>query len=122
MNDSEYDKKLKRFLIPILRRKSLYWPGRQEAKRDARVERGFYKCFHCDQFFSTKEVHVDHRDSVISTKEGWVDWDTYIKRLFVPKEQLQILCVNCHNSKSLLEQEIRKVNKKKNAKRNKIKK
>jgi hypothetical protein len=104
---------LRKFLIPILRRKSLYYPERHRALNLAKIERGFYRCRSCQQGFGRKEIHVDHVASVISTKEGWVDWNTYIARLFVPAEELQVLCIACHNIKSQLEASLRTLNKKK---------
>ena len=114
MTDSPYDKMLKKFLIPLLRKKSLYWPGRTQALGLARIERGFYICANCKNKFGRKNVHVDHIKSVIDTSTGWDSWDTYIKRLYVPAEQLQVLCVQCHKSKSLLESQLRKIYKRKN--------
>lgn len=103
---------LKRFLIPLLRRKSLFYPERNRAINLAKIERGFYRCKACKGAFSRKQIHVDHIQSVISVKDAWVDWNTYIERLFVPAEMLQILCINCHSSKTLVEQELRQINKK----------
>lgn len=111
MNDSSYDAMLKKFLIPLLRKKSLYWPGRTQALNMARVERGFYLCANCKNKFGRKNVHVDHIKSVIDTSRGWDSWDVYIKRLFVPASQLQVLCIGCHNSKTLVENNLRKINK-----------
>lgn len=104
---------LRRFLIPILRKKSLYYPERNRALQLARVERGFYKCRACQKNFGRKEVHVDHIESVISVKDHWIDWNTYIERLFVPAESYQILCISCHHDKTQIETELRKINKKK---------
>ncbi len=107
---------LKRFLIPILRKKSLQYPERNRALNLSKIERGFYKCRNCGKAFGRKEVHVDHIQSVISVKDDWVDWNTYISRLFVPAEELQILCFQCHNSKTLVENELRRINRKKKRK------
>lgn|ERR1035437_460156 len=104
---------LKRFLIPLLRRKSLYYPERNRALQLSRIDRGLFRCQNCQQGFGRKEVHVDHIQSVVSVKDGWTTWDNYINRLFVPAEQLQVLCIACHSSKTLIEQELRQINKKK---------
>lgn len=117
MSNSDYDAQLKKFLIPLLRRKSLYWPGRNEAFQNARKERGFYECANCKKLYGRKELHADHIDSVISTKDAWQGWDVYIKRLLVPASHYQILCVACHSSKTLLETNLRKINKKKSKKK-----
>ena len=109
---------LKRFLIPLLRKKSLYYPERQRCLQLARIERGFYRCNACSGSFSRTQVHVDHRDSVVGVKDGWVDWNTYIERLFVPAEKLQCLCIQCHESKSAVESALRVINRKKKGKKN----
>lgn len=112
-NDDEYQKQLRRFLIPVLRKKSLWWWGRTEAFRRARKERGFYECANCKQLFGRKEVHADHKESVISVKDGFKTWDEYLIRLFVKPEEYSILCIPCHSSKTLVENNLRKINKKK---------
>ena len=104
---------LKKFLIPLLRRKSMYYPERNRALQLARIDRGFYRCAFCKQGFSRKQVRVDHINSVVSVKDGWVDWDHYINRLFVPAEQLQVLCIEHHEHKTQMEQALRVINKKK---------
>lgn len=110
---------LKRFLIPILRRKSLFYPERARAINLSKIERGFYRCKACEGAFSRKQIHVDHKQSVISVKDAWIDWNTYIERLFVPAEQMQVLCINCHSAKTQIENQIRSVNKKKDKKKKK---
>jgi 5-methylcytosine-specific restriction endonuclease McrA len=37
-----------------------------------------------------------------------VDWNTYIVRLFVTKDQLQVLCKPCHKEKTNLENTARR--------------
>lgn len=113
MIDDAYDKMLKKFLIPLLRKKSLYWPARNEALKLARVERGLYKCNNCEKLFGRTEVHADHIKSVINVKTGFTTWDNYIKSLFCDVSNYSILCIPCHNSKTLIEQNLRKINKKK---------
>ena len=112
---------IKRFLIPILRRKSVYSPERNRCLQLARRERGFYECKSCNKLFGRKEVHVDHIQSVVSVRDAWIDWNTYIARLFVSAEEMQVLCVNCHSSKTLLENELRSINKKAKNKKKKVK-
>ena len=119
MKDNSYDAKLKRFLIPILRRKSLYWPGRQEAKSDARVERGLYRCFHCKNLFGPKEIEMDHKKPVINVRTSFTTWDDYVHSLYCDKSNFTALCRNCHASKTALESEIRSINKKKVKKKKK---
>lgn len=112
----DYERKLKKFLIPILRRKSLYWTGRQEAIRAARKERGLYECNNCKKTFGIKEIHVDHISPVVNVKTSFTTWDSYITSLYCDSSNLQSLCVQCHSVKSSLESNMRKINNKKNKK------
>lgn len=106
---------IKKFLIPKLRRYSLYWPGRSEAIKLARLERGEYKCATCEKTFGRTEIHVDHIKPVINVKDKTIDfsWDKYINSLFCDVSNLQVLCVSCHQAKTDIENNIRKINKKK---------
>lgn len=105
------DQRLKAFIIHTLRRASYRWYARNEALRLSRVERGFYKCAACKQTFARKEVQIDHINPVVKIT-GFTTWDDYINRLFCPVEGLQILCLTCHDSKTLIEQNRRKKHKK----------
>jgi 5-methylcytosine-specific restriction endonuclease McrA len=100
---------IKSFIIQLLRRGTYKWPPRTEAMRNARVERGLYKCAMCEKLFGPKSIKVDHVEPVVSTSVGFVDWNTYIARMYPedPK-QFQILCETCHDSKSAIERELRK--------------
>jgi 5-methylcytosine-specific restriction endonuclease McrA len=65
-----------------------------------------YVCNGCKEHFPQKDVQVDHIDPVVG-KEGFVSWDRFIDRLFCPKENLQVLCSECHTEKSRKENEER---------------
>lgn len=93
---------LKRFLIQQLRRISWKWPAFGEAKRRARVDRGQYLCAACGNIYRAKEVHLDHIDPVIALT-GYVSLDIYCERLFCGVENLQVLCLNCHDKKTKAE-------------------
>ena len=99
---------LKSFLINTLRRASFRYPGRSEAMKAARIDRGLYKCAMCSGTFRNKEIRVDHKFPVVDVKTGFVDWNTYIARMFCDASQLQIICTTCHDSKSFTEKELRK--------------
>ena len=112
MDDVEYKKKLKKFIIPLLRRGSYRWPDRNEALKLARVERGMYKCANCEQIFRNKEVQIDHVEPVVPLAvsiEGQT-WDSYIERMFCQASGYQILCSQCHTMKSSVEVQTRKQN------------
>jgi hypothetical protein len=55
---------------------------------------------------------VDHVLPVVDPIEGFKDWDTFIKRLFCSKENLQVLCSACHTKKTKEEREVRSGSKK----------
>lgn len=59
-----------------------------------------YKCASCEAEFPMKKVQVDHKKPVVHPKDGFVDWDTFINRLYVEKSNLQVLCKPCHEVKS----------------------
>ena len=50
---------------------------------------------------------MDHINPVVCPKEGFVDWDVFIKRLFCEKDNLQVLCSGCHDKKTLKERKSR---------------
>lgn len=108
---------IKRFLIPILRKKSLHWPARTEAYKLARRDRGLYECLSCQKLFSRKEVHADHKKPVINVKTGFTSWDSYIESLFCDVSNYSILCISCHSAKSDIENKQRKLNKQKKSRK-----
>ena len=96
-----------KWIAKELRRISVKYPTRSAAKSAARLERGVYLCAHCAELFSPREIHVDHIDPVIDPNVGFVDWNTYITRLFPKLSGFQVLCKACHKIKSDAEDEIR---------------
>lgn len=82
--------------------------ARTRVKRDARISRGKYRCNHCEAVFGPKEIDVDHIDPVVDPQTGFVDWNTYIERLFVEEEGLQVLCKECHTTKTVEENRVRR--------------
>lgn len=99
---------LRNFLTNKLRRLSYQWSPRKEAIKKARIERGVYVCAICEGKFGPKEIQLDHKIPVIDEEVGFVDWNTYIERLFCAEENFQVLCKPCHETKTFFEQEIRK--------------
>lgn len=99
---------LKNYLVSVLRRASYRYPARSEAMRTARVERGLYKCAMCNNLFNNKDIKLDHIDPVVSPVDGFIDWNTFISRLFVQPNQYQVLCTTCHQGKTNAEKAIRK--------------
>lgn len=109
------DDQFRRWLISQLRRISYRFPAIYEAVKKARVGRGQYKCKACGKLCGTGEYHRDHRIPVVDPKAGFVDWNTYIDRLFVriPGGAIDILCIPCHAAKTEAEGVIRRPRRKK---------
>lgn len=104
---------LKSFLIATLRRATYRYPPRYNTMNKARVERGKYLCTACKSIVGRKEVKLDHIKPIVDPKQGFVDWNTYIERMFVDESGWQVLCNACHKAKSAIENEQRKKVKKK---------
>jgi 5-methylcytosine-specific restriction endonuclease McrA len=94
------------FVRSAMRKAWVKWPPRYEALRLARRnykgsnprQKYEFQCAHCTEYFSAKEVSVDHKipwGSIngLSIEEAWA-------RLLVPVHQLQILCNPCHDRKT----------------------
>ena len=105
---------IKKWLIPKLRRISMYWPAKNRALDEAKVsiqigtwKSGkpkygvFYRCKMCpkDKYYLRQEVHADHILEVAG-ESGFTNWDDYINALFCDKEGFQILCKPHHDEKT----------------------
>lgn len=66
-----------------------------------------FKCADCCKEFPHKEVQVDHKKPVVDPKVGFVDWDTFIERLYVTASKMQVLCTTCHKVKTKAERAAR---------------
>lgn len=101
--------RIKKFLIPILRKSWLRWPARQNVIKQARVERGSYQCNICKQVgFKRQDLHVDHISPVVNIEDGFKTLDEYATRLYVEEDQLQAVCKTCHEIKTRNEDQMRK--------------
>lgn len=98
---------LNTFVKGLLRRGTFHWRARTEAMTAARVSRGRYKCAQCDDLFGPKEVDLDHIEPVVDPKKGFTTWDDYIERLFCPAEGFAVICKQCHENKTLIEDAMR---------------
>lgn len=100
------------FIMSALRQASGRWAPKQEALKRARVERGKYKCAGCGEVGPAtlpppegktrriKNACVDHIEPVVRLDEKAVDWGDRIARMFCEVDGLQVLCHNCHKSKT----------------------
>jgi len=101
------------FIKSLLRKGTMRWGPINSTKKRAWKERGKYLCNSCKEVVpltinKKKNVFVDHIEPVVDPSDGFKDWDTYISRMFCEEPNLQVLCKNCHDAKSLLERELRK--------------
>jgi len=119
LNDSEWTAaRFRSFVVSALRTATRRWPPKLKALKAAYIGRKVnqktnkmamhYACASCDIHFVAKDVQVDHIFPVVEPNVGFVDWDTYINRLFCEKENLQVLCKPCHAEKTALEKTERK--------------
>jgi len=69
---------------------------RNGALKSAKVERGKYRCACCGKVFRRKDIEVDHKVAV----GRFIDFDTYVERLFCDTKGLQVLCRLCHKNKT----------------------
>lgn len=116
---NEYEKQLQLFLKKKLRRISLHWPARTEAKVASRINRGEYVCRLCGGIFSGKQIELDHIIPVVSKEyETFEEWlIMFTKGLFCPSSNFQTLCSHCHLSKSMTDNNIKSIIKKKGKKK-----
>lgn len=102
--------RLKGFITSVLRSGARRWPPKFESLTDAcigqkvNIKTGrvakHYICNACGQEFTSKDIEVDHITPVVDPVVGFVDWNTFITRLYCPKENLQVICKPCHKIKT----------------------
>lgn len=90
-----------------LRQRSRYWLPVAECKKLAKraykgsnkKQRFEYRCNICKEYFSDKEISVDH---ILPAGKltGAEDLPGFVTRLFCKTEDLQCLCDKCHNTKT----------------------
>ena len=99
----------RRFVISALRRAK--WPVKYEALNAAcrgteinpktRRKRKIYACAACNGRFGAKDVQVDH---IVPVQAGGSkDWESLVERMFCELEGFQVLCSQCHDTKSICE-------------------
>ena len=93
-----------------LRQKSRWWKPVAEAKLLARRtyrgankrQRYEYLCNNCRKWFPDKETDVDHIIPAGSLRCA-ADLPGFVERLFCEVDGLQVLCVDCHDTKTAKE-------------------
>jgi len=114
----------KALIVSGLRDKSRWWKPKQQCIRNARVSKGLYRCECCKEtvkgsvwgvYKSGKKegkkrkivnILADHIDPVVDPAVGFINWDTYIERMFIELSGYQALCGKCHDAKSKGERDI----------------
>lgn len=105
------------FIKSLLRQGTRRWAPITDVKKKGRTRRGFYHCDGCQQEVpatiivngkKTNNAVVDHVIPVVPPDVGFTTWDDVIERLFCEEEGLQLLCHDCHTTKSMEERSIAK--------------
>lgn len=109
----------KTWIINALRRASFRYPPAIKAIKKSKtdyyikakngndVKRVDFTCVACKKSgLKRTQVNLDHVVPVVGP-EGFVDWNTYIERMFCDEDNFQIICSECHTKKSLKENEER---------------
>lgn len=105
------------FIRSQLRAATMRWGPISSCLRDARVSRGMYLCAGCQKEVPpttkagrkrVKNIHVDHIKPIVDPAVGFVSYDMLIERMFSEKDNLQVLCNDCHTEKTNKEKAIAK--------------
>ena len=114
--------RLRTFITSTLRGGFRKYPPKYETLKAASVGKKInaktnrmaehFTCNMCKGEFPAKEVQVDHVEPVVCPFTGFVDWNTFINRLFCEGGNLQVLCSPCHDVKTAEERIERNGNKK----------
>lgn len=94
---------MRSFITSALRNASSRWPPKYETRKKANVSYGKYTCAgysRTPHIVGASEIQVDHIHPVVDPADGFVDWNTFIDRLFTEAENFQVLCLTCHKKKS----------------------
>lgn len=90
---------IREVLFKVRREVARYNKDGSRAKKDA-VQ---YRCNVCGNYVGSTKVSVDHIVPVVSVSEGFIDFNTFIERLFCDAANLQVICDPCHNAKTQTE-------------------
>jgi 5-methylcytosine-specific restriction endonuclease McrA len=103
------------FIRSALRQKSRWWKPISVCKLNARRDyKGInkrqkyeYQCKKCKKWHPEKQINVDHVKPAGSLNCA-EDLPGFVERLFCEQDNLQILCVSCHDKKTLKEKQAKK--------------
>lgn len=109
--------KINNLIKKYLRNASLKSPYRQLVLDKAKVDAATHQCSDCGcyvysgvsdknykelvgkypkQRFKRGKIEVNHIEPVVEPNVGFVDWNTYVSRLFVDDDKMNALCKECH--------------------------
>lgn len=127
--EDQIDSQFKGRIKSTLRKLSYSWKPQQEVRKEAKRAAATFECAECgywcyegkseanyqklladnpDVGIKKESVKEDHIVPIVDVEVGFVDWNTYIDRMFCPKENYQILCKSCHDVKTKAENQLRK--------------
>ena len=101
------------FIRSALRQAYSRYPVKFQVKKEAeRTVQGCrhkyeYKCAECSGWFTNKEIQVDHIEPA-GKLSNYKDLAGFVKRLFCEADGMQVLCLECHQSKTNAERKARK--------------
>jgi 5-methylcytosine-specific restriction endonuclease McrA len=108
----KFPKELRQKIQKHLRRIGYYNVTYATAMKSAHQGFGLgWKCCKCGTIGKREDLHGDHIEAVDDPTSGFVDWNSYMSRLFLG--QIQPLCKTCHKEKSAQETKIRAERRKK---------
>jgi len=96
------------FVKGALRQATMKWKPIQDCKKFARIRRGWYLCACCGEEIPstivvnrkrTKNAIVDHIKPIVPPETGFTTWDECIERMYCELDNLQLICLACHNIK-----------------------
>jgi 5-methylcytosine-specific restriction endonuclease McrA len=103
------------FIRSALRQKSRWWKPisicKLNARRDytgpGKRQKYEYQCKKCKKWHPEKQINVDHIIPAGSLNCAQ-DLPLFVERLFCEQDNLQVLCVTCHDKKTLKEKQSKK--------------
>ena len=103
------------FIRSALRQKSRWWKpisvcklnARRDYKGPSKRQKYEYQCKKCKVWTTEKNINVDHIIGAGALNCAQ-DLPGFVERLFCEQENLQVLCVTCHDAKTLKEKQSKK--------------